>query len=54
MNASGGTAEQNIEAQRLFATPLLDTIYFAGEAFGKTMGTVEAALESAEEVVKSM
>jgi monoamine oxidase len=40
------------EAQSLFSSPLLDTIYFAGEAFGKTMGTVEAALESAEDVVK--
>lgn len=42
------------EAQQAFAIPLLGTVYFAGEAFGKTMGTVEAALESAEEVVKQL
>jgi monoamine oxidase len=40
------------QAIKLFAEPLANTVYFAGEAFGKTMGTVEAALESAEETVK--
>lgn len=48
------TTLHSAEAQRVFRKPLLGTIYFAGEAFGKTMGTVEAALESAEEVVKHM
>jgi monoamine oxidase len=42
------------EAKELFASPLLHTLYFAGEAFGNTMGTVEAALESAAAVVKRM
>lgn len=46
------TTLHTAEAQQHFSTPLLDTVYFAGEAFGKTMGTVEAALESAEEAVK--
>ena len=37
-------------AKKIVSAPLLNTLYFAGEAFGKTMGTVEAALESAKEV----
>jgi monoamine oxidase len=41
-------------ALEVLATPVYDTIYFAGEAFnvGEEMGTVEAALQSAASVVR--
>lgn len=40
------------KAKEILTTPVEDTLYFAGEALtpGKSMGTVEAALESAREV----
>ncbi|MCW3071220.1 MAG: FAD-dependent oxidoreductase [Bacteroidetes bacterium] len=38
-----GTAE----AKKILAEPLEDKVFFAGEALGENMGTVEAALESA-------
>jgi monoamine oxidase len=43
-------------AQKLFNTPIEDTIFFAGEAFynGPSPGTVEAALVSAKNVVEKM
>jgi len=43
-------------AQLLFNDPIADTIFFAGEAFynGCSPGTVEAALESAKNVVETM
>jgi monoamine oxidase len=42
------TVESN-KARKVMCNPILDTIYFAGEAFynGPAMGTVEAALHSA-------
>lgn len=41
------------EARKIINTPVEDTVFFAGEAFsqGESMGTVEAAFESAEETV---
>jgi len=45
---------QTIKSKKLFSEPLLNTVYFAGESFGKDMGTVEAALESAEETAKKI
>lgn len=41
-------------AGKILSQPVEDTVYFAGEALGNTMGTVEAALESAEAVVKKI
>ncbi|MBL7933289.1 MAG: FAD-dependent oxidoreductase [Bacteroidia bacterium] len=40
-------------AKKILQTPEQQTIYFAGEALGQTTGTVEAALESAEALLKS-
>lgn len=47
---------QTASALKTISRPVSDTIYFAGEAFanGKEMGTVEAALISADDVVKKM
>ncbi|RYZ18277.1 MAG: hypothetical protein EOP49_49840, partial [Sphingobacteriales bacterium] len=44
------------EARRLLQTPVENTLYFAGEAIssGKAPGAVEAALESAWNVVQAM
>ncbi|MCD6069099.1 MAG: FAD-dependent oxidoreductase [Bacteroidetes bacterium] len=41
-------------AKKLLNEPVQNTLYFAGEALGDSMGTVEAALESAAYVVKKM
>src|SRR5690606_24652825 len=41
------------EAKKILQKPEQQTIYFAGEALGRTTGTVEAALESAEMLLKS-
>jgi monoamine oxidase len=47
---------ESVKAQEVFNTPILDTIYFAGEAFynGPSPGTAEAALVSAKNVVAKM
>jgi monoamine oxidase len=47
---------QTASALKTISQPVSDTIYFAGEAFanGKEMGTVEAALVSANDAVKKM
>jgi len=55
--AKGGYSYSMIEstkAQKLFATPIDETIFFAGEAFydGPSPGTVEAALVSSKNVVE--
>jgi len=44
------------EARKLLNTPIEDTVYFCGEYLygGTAMGTVEAALSSAADVVKKM
>jgi monoamine oxidase len=44
------------QAQKLFATPVNDTIFFAGEAFydGPSPGTVEAALVSSKNAVEKI
>ena len=42
---------QSPMAKALLRTPLEGTLFFAGEALGDTSGTVEAALESARDVV---
>jgi monoamine oxidase len=44
----------SVEARSLLNKPIEETIFFAGEAIseGESMGTVEAAFESAEQVVK--
>ncbi|HWA35504.1 MAG TPA: FAD-dependent oxidoreductase, partial [Cyclobacteriaceae bacterium] len=44
------------DALKVIGQPVENTIYFAGEAFadGKEMGTVEAALFSANDAVKKM
>lgn len=41
------------EAKKILQAAEQQTIYFAGEALGQTTGTVEAALESAETILKS-
>lgn len=41
-------------AVNLLTEPLASTLYFAGEAFGKSMGTVEAALQSADETCRKV
>ena len=47
---------ETTEAQKLFNTPIQDTIFFAGEAFydGPSPGTVEAALGSAKNVAEKI
>jgi monoamine oxidase len=45
---------QTLQAKAILNEPLQDTLYFAGEALGDSMGTVEAALESAAFVVKKI
>lgn len=40
------------QSKKIMSAPLLNTVFFGGEALGKTSGTVEAALESAEELAK--
>jgi monoamine oxidase len=47
---------ETVKAQKLFQTPVDQTIYFAGEAFynGPSPGTVEAALLSAKNVAKEI
>jgi monoamine oxidase len=47
---------QTREAVKVISKPVAETIYFAGEAFydGDAMGTVEAALGSAKQVVKKL
>jgi monoamine oxidase len=44
------------EARKLLNKPVEETLFFAGEAIseGESMGTVEAAFESAEEVVRKV
>lgn len=46
----------SIQAKNLLNTPIEETIYFAGEAFyeGPSLGTVEAALVSAKNVVEKL
>lgn len=39
------------EAKKIFYEPLNSSVYFAGEALGSHMGTVEAAIESAKKTV---
>ena len=45
---------ESAEAQKIFATPVEDTLFFAGEAFynGPSPGTVEAALVSGKNVAE--
>ncbi len=45
-----------LKAKALISVPVQETIYFAGEALyeGSAMGTVEAALTSADNVIKSI
>jgi monoamine oxidase len=45
---------ETLKAKAVLNQPLQDTAYFAGEALGESMGTVEAALESANYVVKKV
>jgi monoamine oxidase len=47
---------ESIEARKLLNTPLLNTLFFAGEALyeGSSPGTVEAALQSGKDVAKRM
>lgn len=45
---------ESIAAKKILREPVDRTIFFAGETLGKTIGTVEAALESAIEVVKNI
>jgi monoamine oxidase len=45
---------QTESAKKVLKVPLLSTVFFGGEALGKTSGTVEAALESADEIVKAL
>lgn len=45
---------QSKEAKLVLREPLKNTLFFCGEALGKTTGTLEAALESAEWVVKEL
>ena len=54
--AYGYQTPETIEARKILNLPVADTIYFAGEALseGDSMGTVEAALASAEDVVKKI
>jgi monoamine oxidase len=57
--AKGAYSYSTVEsaaAQKLFNTPIADTIFFAGEAFydGPSPGTVEAALVSAKNVVEKI
>ena len=44
------------EARKIFREPVEETIYFAGEGYneGDSSGTVEAALESAKHVIRSL
>lgn len=42
------------QARKILAEPLADSLFFAGEALGHSMGTVEAAFESAEAVIKKI
>ena len=56
---SGGYSYAMVEsakAQKIFSSPVQDTIFFAGEAFyeGPSPGTLEAALVSARNVVEKM
>jgi monoamine oxidase len=39
-------------AKKILSHPVQETLYFAGEALGRSSGTVEAALESADELGK--
>lgn len=48
------TTPRSAYVRTILSAPIEHTIFFAGEAFGDTMGTVEAALESAAEVVKKI
>ena len=55
--AGGAYAYRSVGAKgalAIVANPVEDTLYFAGEAYhdGAAMGTVEAALESSEDLVK--
>lgn len=47
---------ETAKARQLLTAPIHNTLYFAGEGMyeGKEMGTVEAALKSAIEVVNKM
>lgn len=45
---------QSAEAKRILWEPLANKVFFAGEALGKHSGTVEAAFESAEQVIQEM
>jgi len=47
---------ESAKAQKIFSTPIEDTIFFAGEAFyeGPSPGTLEAALVSARNVVEKV
>jgi monoamine oxidase len=42
------------EAKKILSRPIQNTIYFAGEALGNHLGTVESAMESAKEAVGKM
>jgi monoamine oxidase len=55
--ACGAYAYRSVDgngALKVLSTPIEETIYFAGEAYhnGTDMGTVEAALKSAEDIVR--
>jgi monoamine oxidase len=45
---------ETAEAKKIISEPIQETVYFAGEALGNHLGTVESALESAKEVAKKM
>jgi monoamine oxidase len=48
------TTPATANTKRVLKKPVANTLYFAGEALGKSHGTVEAALESAREVVRKI
>jgi monoamine oxidase len=50
------TTPETESAKKILNTPLLETVFFAGEAFseGKEMGTVEAALKSGKSVAAKL
>jgi len=45
---------ETVTAKKLLAEPLEATVFFAGEALGDHMGTVESAMESAKHALKMM
>ncbi len=54
LGAYSYTTPESRRAKKMYSKPVADTIYFAGEALGKSHGTVESALESARAVIKNI